>query len=162
MFHCSPITGVPAAAFDSRRLDTAAPVLTPARLDISAFGIHEEARETVQRSREPQVAANMQRKSAAAARLLMMALVLARSRSGPPNSLFDTAGHHIRDGTVYYLNASPARHSTSSVPTAVHYPAPTRPPSSSRQFRLRRTTATSINAKTDQRSSAHAPVPSVC
>src|SRR3954463_9072338 len=51
----------------------------------------------------------MQRKSAAALCLLAVAILLACSRNGPPNSLFESAGYHIRDGRVYYLNAFPGK-----------------------------------------------------
>jgi NADH:ubiquinone oxidoreductase subunit 5 (subunit L)/multisubunit Na+/H+ antiporter MnhA subunit len=47
----------------------------------------------------------MQRKSAAALCLLAVAILLACSRNGPPNSLLESAGYHVRDGKVYYLNA---------------------------------------------------------
>jgi hypothetical protein len=51
----------------------------------------------------------MQRKSTVALCLLAVATLVACSRSGPPNSLFDSAGYHVRDGKVYYLNAFPGK-----------------------------------------------------
>jgi DKNYY family protein len=38
-----------------------------------------------------------------------VALLAACSRSAPPNSLFDTAGYHVRGDKVYYLNAFPGK-----------------------------------------------------
>lgn len=51
----------------------------------------------------------MQRKSTAALCLIVAVILLACSRNGPPNSLFESAGYHIRDGTVYYLDAFPGK-----------------------------------------------------
>ena len=51
----------------------------------------------------------MQRKPAAVLCLLVVGLLLACGRNGAPNSLFDSAGYHVRDGTVYYLNAFPGK-----------------------------------------------------
>lgn len=51
----------------------------------------------------------MQRKPAAVLCLLVVGLLLACGRNGSPNSLFDSAGYHVRDGTVYYLNAFPGK-----------------------------------------------------
>ena len=51
----------------------------------------------------------MQRKSTAAVCLLAIAMLLACSRNSPPNSLFDSAGYHVKDGNVYYLNAFPGK-----------------------------------------------------
>lgn len=51
----------------------------------------------------------MQRNVTIALCLLAVAIPLACSRTGPPNSLFESAGYHVRDGTVYYLNAFPGR-----------------------------------------------------
>ncbi|OBA91969.1 hypothetical protein A5662_21575 [Mycobacteriaceae bacterium 1482268.1] len=51
----------------------------------------------------------MQRTSAAALCLLAAAILVACTRNGPPNSLFESAGYHIRGGTVYYLNAFPGK-----------------------------------------------------
>ena len=51
----------------------------------------------------------MQRKSTAALCLLAVAILLACSRNGPPDSLFESAGYHVRDGKVYYLNAFPGK-----------------------------------------------------
>ena len=39
--------------------------------------------------------------------VLAVAILLACSRNGPPSSLFEAAGYHVRDGKVYYLNAFP-------------------------------------------------------
>jgi hypothetical protein len=39
--------------------------------------------------------------------VVVMALVPACSRNKPPDSLFDTAGYHVRGDRVYYLNAFP-------------------------------------------------------
>jgi DKNYY family protein len=36
-------------------------------------------------------------------------MLLACSRNSPPNSLFDSAGYHVKDGKVYYLNAFPGK-----------------------------------------------------
>ena len=44
-----------------------------------------------------------------AACLALLALLPACSRSGPPNSLFDAAGYHVKDDKVYYLNAFPGK-----------------------------------------------------
>lgn len=52
---------------------------------------------------------SMQRKSTAALCLLAVVMLLACSRNGPPNSLFESAGYHVRDGKVYYLNAFPGK-----------------------------------------------------
>lgn len=52
---------------------------------------------------------SMQRKSTAALCLLVVVMLLACSRNGPPNSLFESAGYHVRDGKVYYLNAFPGK-----------------------------------------------------
>jgi hypothetical protein len=38
-----------------------------------------------------------------------LTLSAACSRDGPPNSLFDTAGYHVSDDAVYYLNAFPGK-----------------------------------------------------
>jgi DKNYY family len=51
----------------------------------------------------------MQRKSTAAICLLAIAMLLACSQNSPPNSLFDSAGYHVKDGKVYYLNAFPGK-----------------------------------------------------
>ena len=51
----------------------------------------------------------MQRKPTAALCLLAVAILVACTRNGPPNSLFESAGYHVRDGTVYYLNAFPGK-----------------------------------------------------
>jgi DKNYY family len=51
----------------------------------------------------------MQRKSTAAICLLAIAMLLACSRNSPPNSLLDSAGYHVKDGKVYYLNAFPGK-----------------------------------------------------
>jgi hypothetical protein len=51
----------------------------------------------------------MQRKSTAALCLLAVAILVACTRNGPPNSLFESAGYHIGDGKVYYLNAFPGK-----------------------------------------------------
>ena len=51
----------------------------------------------------------MQRKSHAALCLLAVAILVACTRNGPPNSLFESAGYHVRDGKVYYLNAFPGK-----------------------------------------------------
>lgn len=51
----------------------------------------------------------MHRTSAAAVCLLAAAILLSCSRNGPPNSLFDSAGYHVRDDKVYYLNAFPGK-----------------------------------------------------
>ena len=51
----------------------------------------------------------MQRKSAVAVCLLAAAILLACSRNAAPNSLFENAGYHVRDGKVYYLNAFPGK-----------------------------------------------------
>jgi hypothetical protein len=51
----------------------------------------------------------MQRKSATALCVLALGLLLACSRNGPPNSLFDAAGYHVKDDKVYYLNAFPGK-----------------------------------------------------
>ena len=51
----------------------------------------------------------MPRKSTAALCLLAVAILLACSRNGPPSSLFEAAGYHVRDGKVYYLNAFPGK-----------------------------------------------------
>jgi hypothetical protein len=51
----------------------------------------------------------MQRKSTAAICLLAIAMLLACSRNSPPNSLFDSAGYHVKDDKVYYLNAFPGK-----------------------------------------------------
>ena len=51
----------------------------------------------------------MQRKSTAALCLILAVILLACSRNGPPNSLFESAGYHVRDGKVYYLNAFPGK-----------------------------------------------------
>ena len=51
----------------------------------------------------------MQRKSTAALSGLAVAILLACSRNGPPSSLFEAAGYHVRDGKVYYLNAFPGK-----------------------------------------------------
>lgn len=40
---------------------------------------------------------------------LLMSVVLSGCGTGEPNSLFDTAGYHVRDGAVYYLNAFPGK-----------------------------------------------------
>ena len=40
---------------------------------------------------------------------LLMSVVLAGCGTGEPNSLFDVAGYHVRDGAVYYLNAFPGK-----------------------------------------------------
>ena len=47
--------------------------------------------------------------SHAALCLLAVAILVACTRNGPPNSLFESAGYHIRDGKVYYLNAFPGK-----------------------------------------------------
>lgn len=52
---------------------------------------------------------SMQRKSAAALCLLAVAILLACSRNGPPNSLLESAGYYIRNGTAHYLNAYPGK-----------------------------------------------------
>ena len=52
---------------------------------------------------------SMPRKSMAALCLLAVTILLAYSRNGPPSSLFESAGHHVRDGRVYYLNAFPGK-----------------------------------------------------
>ncbi len=49
----------------------------------------------------------MQRKSTVALCVLAVTILLACSRNGPPSSLFEAAGYHVRDGKVYYLNAFP-------------------------------------------------------
>jgi hypothetical protein len=51
----------------------------------------------------------MPRKSTAALYLLVVAILLACSRNGPPSSLFEQAGYHVRDDKVYYLNAFPGK-----------------------------------------------------
>jgi DKNYY family len=51
----------------------------------------------------------MQRKSTAAICLLAIAMLLACSQNSPPNSLFDSAGYHVKDDKVYYLNAFPGK-----------------------------------------------------
>ena len=51
----------------------------------------------------------MQRKSTAALCLILAVILLACSRNGPPNSLFESSGYHVRDGKVYYLNAFPGK-----------------------------------------------------
>ncbi len=51
----------------------------------------------------------MQRLSTAALCLILAVIVLRCSRNGPPNSLFESSGFHVRDGKVYYLNAFPGR-----------------------------------------------------
>lgn len=38
-----------------------------------------------------------------------MAILLACSRNGPPNSLLESAGYYIRNGTAHYLNAYPGK-----------------------------------------------------
>ena len=45
----------------------------------------------------------------AAAICLALALLPACSRTGPPNSLFESAGYHVRGDAVYYLNAFPGK-----------------------------------------------------
>jgi hypothetical protein len=52
---------------------------------------------------------SMQRKSTAALCFLAVAILLACTRNGPPNSLFESAGYHVRDGKAYYLNAFPGK-----------------------------------------------------
>jgi DKNYY family len=47
--------------------------------------------------------------SAAAACAVFPALLGGCSRSEEPNSLFDDAGYHVRDDTVYYLNPFPGK-----------------------------------------------------
>ena len=47
--------------------------------------------------------------SHAALCLLAVAILVAYTRNGPPNSLFASAGYHVRDGQVYYLNAFPGK-----------------------------------------------------
>jgi hypothetical protein len=49
----------------------------------------------------------MQRQSTAALCLLLAVMLLACSRNGPPSSLFESSGYHVRDGKVYYLDAFP-------------------------------------------------------
>jgi hypothetical protein len=51
----------------------------------------------------------MQRKSTAALCLILAVILLACSRNAPPNSLFESAGYHVRDGKVYFLNAFPGK-----------------------------------------------------
>jgi len=51
----------------------------------------------------------MQRKSPAALCFILAVVLLACSRNGPPSSLFESAGYHVRDGKVYYLNAFPGK-----------------------------------------------------
>lgn len=51
----------------------------------------------------------MPRKSTAALCVLVVAILLACSRNGLPDSLFEAAGYHVRDGKVYYLNAFPGK-----------------------------------------------------
>src|SRR5215813_13305219 len=61
------------------------------------------------RPRTEKAHASMQRKSTAVLCLLAVAVLLSCSRNGPPNSLFESAGYHVRDGKVYYLNAFPGK-----------------------------------------------------
>ena len=49
------------------------------------------------------------RRSIAALCLVAVALSPACSSTKPPNSLFDTAGYHVRGGKVYYLSAFPGK-----------------------------------------------------
>ena len=49
------------------------------------------------------------RRSIAALCLVAVALLPACSRNKPPNSLFDTAGYHVRGDKVYYLAAFPGQ-----------------------------------------------------
>jgi hypothetical protein len=49
----------------------------------------------------------MQRMSTATLCLILAVILLACSRNGAPNSVFDSTGYHVRDGTVYYLDAFP-------------------------------------------------------
>jgi hypothetical protein len=51
----------------------------------------------------------MRRKSIAALCVIAVAILLACSRNGPPDPLFETAGYHVNDGKVYYLNAFPGK-----------------------------------------------------
>jgi hypothetical protein len=51
----------------------------------------------------------MQRKSTAALCLILAVMLLACSRNGPPSSLFESSGYHVRDGKVFYLNAFPGK-----------------------------------------------------
>ncbi len=51
----------------------------------------------------------MQRKSTAALCLILAVILLACSRNGPPNSVFESSGYHVSDGKVYYLNAFPGK-----------------------------------------------------
>ena len=44
-----------------------------------------------------------------AAVAVLVAAVLSGCGHGEPNSLFDAAGYHVRDGAVYYLNAFPGK-----------------------------------------------------
>lgn len=39
----------------------------------------------------------------------VVAVLAGCSRQGPPNSLFDSVGYHVRDGKVYYLKAFPGK-----------------------------------------------------
>src|SRR6478752_2814332 len=44
-----------------------------------------------------------------AAVTVVLSAVLSGCGPGEPNSLFDAAGYHVRDGQVYYLNAFPGK-----------------------------------------------------
>lgn len=51
----------------------------------------------------------MQRKSSAGLLVILAVILLACSRNGPPNSLFESSGYHVKDDKVYYLNAFPGK-----------------------------------------------------
>jgi hypothetical protein len=54
------------------------------------------------------------RRPVAAACVVTLGLFVAACSSGkPPHSLFDAAGYHVRDDTVFYLEAFPERRSRS-------------------------------------------------
>lgn len=51
----------------------------------------------------------MQRKSSAGLLVILAVILLACSRNGAPNSLFENSGYHVRDGKVYYLDSFPGK-----------------------------------------------------
>lgn len=110
MLHYSPITGIPDAAFDPRRTDVTRSALNSAcRRHLRASVITYWFAERFTAAAHEKARRSMQRRSAVALCLLAAAILLACSRNGPLNSLFDSAGYHVRDGEAYYLNAFPGK-----------------------------------------------------
>lgn len=101
---------IPDAAFDRRRRHVAKPVLSPAcrrdhRARVITYTFARRFNEAAYRKGPSEYAAKIDRRAVPPRSGDAVGL----QPNGPPNSLFERAGYHVRDGKVYYLNAFPGK-----------------------------------------------------